>query len=563
MSVHACPMTRLTPLAVLSLLMLSGCATKDFVQQEMAVVNSRIDALRESVSTASQRIDGNSVRLNQSDTRLARAERTATDLGGRIDDNLAGLAGANRRLDGLAVDLTATGERVAANAAEIARAHQRVDGLEEQVHAGHRRIEGTVAGLALMKYRLGGVESSVLALSQPGSDRLAALPMPATPPVETSPVPKASVADATSVLGDARSRLDGLAAQIANANQRIDSHSGAIDSMASRVGAVEKGLGETRTRTEAGEQALAAMNVRIDETRGEMDAARQKLAEQGAAIGAVDQRADALKTALDVNGKRLDSGDAGLAEASERLARLQLDLKMESERMTRHEADAAAGSAAFRHTLDGLGDALASANQRIDVVANTQTERGEHLARLRANLDEHGSRLDLSQTQMGTFVASIQAHEERMLRNETFVSGVSATAKEALERATAAGRLAEGKLLYETVLSEALANFDLEQARLSTPSKQALTVFADKLRAENRNVFIEIQGHTDDTGGPVRNQRLGRERAEAARAFLHRNGGIPLHRMAVISYGETRPVADNKTSEGRAQNRRVVLVVLR
>jgi outer membrane protein OmpA-like peptidoglycan-associated protein len=141
---------------------------------------------------------------------------------------------------------------------------------------------------------------------------------------------------------------------------------------------------------------------------------------------------------------------------------------------------------------------------------------------------------------------------------------VSKTAQEALERAIAAGKLAEGKFVYETTLSDATTlAFKLEGTELSKETKAALDEFAAKLKNENRNVFIEIQGHTDSTGNAAHNLKLGEERAEAARRYLNMKAGVPLHRMSVISYGETQPVADNKTRAGREKNRRVVLVVLR
>ena len=58
------------------------------------------------------------------------------------------------------------------------------------------------------------------------------------------------------------------------------------------------------------------------------------------------------------------------------------------------------------------------------------------------------------------------------------------------------------------------------------------------------------------------NEQLGEERAEAVRLYLNREHALPLHRMSVISYGESVPAADNRNRDGRAQNRRVVLVVL-
>ena len=139
---------------------------------------------------------------------------------------------------------------------------------------------------------------------------------------------------------------------------------------------------------------------------------------------------------------------------------------------------------------------------------------------------------------------------------------VSDTAMEALERAIAAGKLAEGKFIYETALSDDRVKFGFDTAELSEGAAMALDEFAAALREENADVFVEIQGHTDGTGSETYNLELGEGRAEAVRRHLNAAHEVPLHRMSVISYGESAPIADNSTREGRAQNRRVVLVVL-
>ncbi|MCU0934392.1 MAG: OmpA family protein [Thiobacillaceae bacterium] len=159
-------------------------------------------------------------------------------------------------------------------------------------------------------------------------------------------------------------------------------------------------------------------------------------------------------------------------------------------------------------------------------------------------------------------VAEIKGHAERIARNEAEVANLSKSAREAMDRATAAGKLAQGKLVHEVVLSDETLKFGSDKARLGKDAEAALDAFAAKLKGENRNVFIEIQGHTDSRGDEALNLKLGEARAEAVRRYLNMKGGIPLHRMSVISYGESAPVADNKVKAGRQQNRRVVLVVL-
>jgi len=133
--------------------------------------------------------------------------------------------------------------------------------------------------------------------------------------------------------------------------------------------------------------------------------------------------------------------------------------------------------------------------------------------------------------------------------------------KDALERATAAGKLAEGKFLYSMVLSDDSVKFPVDSSKLSPEAQQRLSDFADKLKSDNRNVYLEIQGHTDAKGPDPLNEQLGEKRAEAVRLFMNQHG-VPLNRMATISYGKQDPVADNKTRHGRAENRRVVLIVM-
>lgn len=171
------------------------------------------------------------------------------------------------------------------------------------------------------------------------------------------------------------------------------------------------------------------------------------------------------------------------------------------------------------------------------------------------------TRVDGVQSQVEDAQTKLRDHDGRLKRNEGATAQASKTAQEALERAQAAGKLAEGKLLYETVLSDDKVKFGFDKAELSSEAKSALDEFAAQLKTENKNVYVEIQGHTDNVGGELYNEQLGQKRAEIVELYLGKQG-IPLFRMESISYGEAEPVADNKTREGRAQNRRVVLVVL-
>jgi len=151
-----------------------------------------------------------------------------------------------------------------------------------------------------------------------------------------------------------------------------------------------------------------------------------------------------------------------------------------------------------------------------------------------------------------------RSNEELHARLET----ISETAQEALSRAESAGKLASGKLLYEATLADESVHFAYNRSDLSALATEALDAFALRMKEENKNIYIEIQGHTDSLGSEAFNLKLGAYRATAVMSYLHERHNIPLHRMSIFSYGESRPIADNKTPDNRAKNRRVLLVVL-
>jgi peptidoglycan-associated lipoprotein len=168
---------------------------------------------------------------------------------------------------------------------------------------------------------------------------------------------------------------------------------------------------------------------------------------------------------------------------------------------------------------------------------------------------------DYVNQQVAAVDAKTQATQGQVNQHETHLGQLDQTTKDALDRATAAGKLAEGKFLYSMVLSDDSVKFPTDSSKLSPEAVQRLTDFAEKLKSDNRNVYVEIQGHTDSRGSDSLNQRLGEQRAEAVRLFMNQHG-VPLNRMSTISYGKSNPVADNKTRADRAQNRRVVLIVM-
>jgi peptidoglycan-associated lipoprotein len=167
-----------------------------------------------------------------------------------------------------------------------------------------------------------------------------------------------------------------------------------------------------------------------------------------------------------------------------------------------------------------------------------------------------------SNTKIESVAGQVEQVQQHQKEQDTQIASLSQEAKDALKRATDAGVLAKGKVAFQQTFGEDRIKFKLNKYELDDTAKAALDEFAGKVKGLSDQYYIEIQGHTDDTGGKRYNEDLGERRAEAVRRYLSRSAGLPLMRMSTISYGDTLPVAPNKTRAGRAQNRRVVIVVL-
>ena len=184
---------------------------------------------------------------------------------------------------------------------------------------------------------------------------------------------------------------------------------------------------------------------------------------------------------------------------------------------------------------------------------------------------------------------SVEETQERTRQNEGRIAEVDAKAQSADAKAAAAGVAAQGaqtaasqadstakqadakvdvldraskRIVFEVVLSEDQGNFAFGRTMLPDDAKAKLDQMVAQLKADPKGSYFEIEGHADNVGDKAYNERLGMERAESVKRYLHEQHQIPLHKMNVISYGEDKPAVPNTDKAGRAQNRRVVVKVL-
>ena len=178
-----------------------------------------------------------------------------------------------------------------------------------------------------------------------------------------------------------------------------------------------------------------------------------------------------------------------------------------------------------------------------------------------------------------SLVERLEETQMRTGRNERRIAEVDARTGEATRAAEAAHGVATGasrsaraagarvaaiekaskKLVYDVALTADEANFAFGDAELPDDAKVRIDGMIHALIDDPQNVFIEIEGHTDDRGPHAVNMKVGLARAQAVQKYLYDVHQVPLHKMNIISYGEEKPATSNKTEAGRAQNRRVVI----
>lgn len=190
--------------------------------------------------------------------------------------------------------------------------------------------------------------------------------------------------------------------------------------------------------------------------------------------------------------------------------------------------------------------------QRIDErVAPLENRTGE--------LEETSRRNSSDIQRLGTEVADARGRADRAQES---ANAAQNTANDAVSRADAVGRrvneLGERVENLDTYSLQrtVTVTFRVNRWQLDEAAMASLDELAASLQGK-KGYVLEIQGFTDATGSDQRNRDLSERRARAVYLYLAERHEIPLHRMNLLGLGEGKPIAENDTREGRAQNRRV------
>ena len=193
-----------------------------------------------------------------------------------------------------------------------------------------------------------------------------------------------------------------------------------------------------------------------------------------------------------------------------------------------------------RTEVDAVGQRVETLSQSLETTQEAGRQNQAAIVKVDAKADQVGIWAKDAQTSASTAQQAATA---------------AATRVDAVEASTK-------RLVYEVVISEDQGNFKFGSTELPEGVRSRIDEMIAQLKAEPRGNFVEIEGHTDSSGDKMTNQRIGEARAEAVKRYLYETHQVPLHKMNVISYGEDKPASPNRTRDGRAQNRRVVIRIL-
>ena len=188
-------------------------------------------------------------------------------------------------------------------------------------------------------------------------------------------------------------------------------------------------------------------------------------------------------------------------------------------------------------------------------------EVNDKVETLSQSLEENQQRTKANEARIGEVDQKAQAADQKAAQAGTRADEAIANADKVNARADKI-EAASKRIVYEVVLSEDEGGFKFGQSKLPDETVSKIDELVSQLKANPNGAYIEIEGHTDNVGSKDVNYKVGMERAEAVKRYLYEQHQIPLHKINVISYGEEKPIAPNKTKAGRAQNRRVVIKVL-
>jgi len=280
----------------------------------------------------------------------------------------------------------------------------------------------------------------------------------------------------------------------------------------------------------------------------------------------LDAQAELVNQQLDAQATTVSQQIAQLKQAQSSMAEAQKNLEARLSKVESHQALMAT-------RLDQEGTTSAALQRDVDTLRSQSSATQSELATLGSQVNSHTSTLTEAQASASEALKiardgqsarndATRLTEDTVNKQNSAIAQAQETANDAVKIARDS-RLVSGKVVDSLLLTENMVSYSYEQPELTPQGRAALDTLIAYVKPKLPHVFVEIIGYTDSMSLDSQNRRIALERAESVRRYLHETGGIPLDRMSTISYGDLKPVASNTSYEGRGQNRRVMVQVLK
>jgi outer membrane protein OmpA-like peptidoglycan-associated protein len=215
-----------------------------------------------------------------------------------------------------------------------------------------------------------------------------------------------------------------------------------------------------------------------------------------------------------------------------------------------------------RKNVQASADTLTA---RIETNEGEMKEIRDNADRKIAGVDSRVTALDSKTTEgLNTLKSDVQGVDQRATAGVTEVRGAAAEARGAADRAANGVNALDTRFQNRNnfnVSDEKTVQFKFDSAKLDDEYMQVLDGVASALQ-QNRDAIVVLEGRTDSTGNKDYNVKLGERRIDAVRRYLAVEKGVPVYKIHEISFGAEKPIAENKTKDGREKNRAVTITVM-
>ena len=199
-------------------------------------------------------------------------------------------------------------------------------------------------------------------------------------------------------------------------------------------------------------------------------------------------------------------------------------------------------------------------NGKIDKTDSNVKEMGDRVSGLDTRTTDQGRRLDTVNSDLQKTNGDLKATSDRTTQAQSAAQNAQTSADQARGRVVTLEENFQNRNQYNVVSEKAIL-FKFDSAKLDKEYISVLDEMAQML-SQSPDALIVLEGRTDSNGNDAYNIQLGDRRAEAVKRYLVVEKSIPMYRIHQTSFGAAKPIADNKSREGREKNRAVAVSVL-